>query len=89
MGELILFEETITETCTSTGSQLIGGMMTYTISGQTLEMQQNSEIITGKNISTTEKTESSQELYEPPDELAQSEDDEEYIRWYTNHDHAS
>jgi hypothetical protein len=64
-------------------------MMTYTISGQTLEMQQNSEIITGKNISTTEKTESSQELYEPPDELAQSEDDEEYIRWYTNHDHAS
>ena len=89
MGELILSEEIITEICTSTGSQLIGGMMTYTISGQTLEMQQNSEITTEKNISTTEKKESSLELFEPPDELSQEEQDEEYIKWYTNHDHAS
>ena len=89
MGELILSKETITETCTSTGSQLIGGMMTYTISRQTLEMQQNLKIITDKNTSITEKKESSLELFEPPDELAQAEQDEEYIKWYTNHDHAS
>jgi len=89
MGELILYKEIITETCTSIGSQLIGGTTTYTTLGLTLEMQQNLEIITEKNISTTEKKESFPELSEPPDELSQEEDDEEYIKWYTNHDQAS
>ena len=54
-----------------------------------MDIQKNSEIITEKNISTTEKKESSLELSEPPDELAQMEHDEDYILWYHNHNQGS
>ena len=52
-------------------------------------MQENLETITEKNTSTTEKKESSLESFEPPDELAQEEHDEDYILWYHNHNQGS